>query len=197
MYTLLKSFIVREELLKRRIKIFTPSEFNQVFAVPASKTKRYLGKWVKEGFLIRLRQGLYAIKSDLPREEEIANRLYKPSYLSFEYALAFYNILPEMPYVVTSTTTKPTRNFNIATKPFSYMKIKQNAYTGYLLTKIGDSSFLIAEPEKALVDYLYFVALSKKPFNERLITKNLNKEKIINYSKLFDRPALSEIIKKI
>lgn len=196
MYTLLKPFQVREELLKRGVKIFTPSGFSQIFAVSGFRLKWHLRKWVKEGFLVRLKQGLYAVKSDLPSEEEIANRVYQPSYLSFEYALAFYNILPEMPYVVTSATTKPTRNFSIDSKTFSYMKVKQEAYTGYGVTEIGGKSFLVAEPEKALVDYLYFVALGKKPFNERLDLENINKEKAIRFAKLYDRPKLTKLIKE-
>lgn len=196
MYTLLKPFIIREELLKRGVRIFNLLEFSQIFTIPKLKTKRYLGKWVNEGFLVRLRQGLYAIKSDLPSEEEIANRLYQPSYLSFEYALAFYNILPEMTYIITSATTKSTRNFNMGSKAFTYLTIKQKAYTGYGITKIGERSFLIAEPEKALVDYLYFVALSKKPINERLNLENLNKEKVVEFAKLYNRPKLNKLIKE-
>lgn len=196
MYTLLKPFTVREELLKKGVRIFTPSEFSLVFTIPGYKTKRYLSKWVREAFLVRLRQGLYALKSDLPSEEEIANRLYQPSYLSFEYALAFYNILPEMPYIVTSATTKTTRNYNLDSKTFAYLKIKKKTYIGYGITKIGEKSFLIADPEKALVDYFYFVALGKKPINERLNLKNLNKEKIIEFAKLYDRPKLNKLIRE-
>ena len=65
------------------------------------------------------------LKTDPAEEAEIANRLYQPSYLSFEYALAFYNLLPEMPYGVTSATTKPTRNFIINGLGFNYLTIKK------------------------------------------------------------------------
>lgn len=196
MYTLLKPFKIREELLKKRVKIFTPLEFGRIFAIQNYKTKRYLKKWVQEGFIVRLRQGLYALKSDLPSEEEIANRLYQPSYLSFEYALAFYNILPEMTYTITSATTKPTRNFTADSKVFSYLKIKQQAYTGYKMVQIGERMFLIAEPEKAFVDYLYFAALGKKPLNERLNPGNLDRGKIQSYARLYNRPKLSKLIKE-
>ncbi len=176
--------------------MFSPSEFSHIFRVSDSVTKRYLGKWVKEGFLIRLRQGLYALKSDLPSEEEIANRLYQPSYLSFEYALAYYNVLPEMVYVVTSATSRITRTFNSDFKTFSYLKIKQKAYSGYGMAKIGNKSFLIAEPEKALVDYLYFVSIGLKSYNERLNITDLSKEKIVEYAKAFNRPKLDKLIKE-
>lgn len=197
MYTLLKQFVIREELLKKGVKIFTPLEFGRIFKLPDHKIKYFLEKWTKEAFLVRLKQGLYAIKSDLPPEEEIANRMYQPSYLSFEYALAYYNILPEMPYAVTSASTKSTRTFPQGSKTYSYFKIKKNAYTGYILTKIGDKAFLIAEPEKALVDYLYFVTLNKKPFNDRLDITGLDKQKIGEYAKLYNRPKINGLLKKL
>lgn len=197
MYTLLKPLLVRRKLLDKGITIFTPLEFGRIFDLPDYKTKYFLEKWANEEFLTRLKKGIYALKTDLPTEEEIANRLYKPSYLSFEYALAYYNILPEMPYTITSATTKPTRTFTVENKTFSYSKMKKNAYMGYVLIKKGDKSFLIADPEKALVDYLYFVAIGKKPFNERLNLSGLNKDKLSKYAKLYNRAKLVRLIHKL
>ena len=102
-----------------------------------------------------------------------------------------------MPYAVTSATTKPTRTFTIDSKTFSYFSIKKNAYTGYMLTKTEKKSFLIAEPEKALVDYLYFVAIGKKPFNDRLRTSSLNKAKLIKYATFYNRSRLDMLIKNL
>lgn len=197
MYTLLKPLLVRERLLEKGIVIFTPLEFGRIFGLEDYKTKYFLEKWVKEEILIRLKRGIYTLKTDLPGEEEIANRLYKPSYLSFEYALSYYNILPEMPYVITSATTKPTRTFTTDSKTFTFLKIKREAYAGYVLIKEGKKAFLIAEPEKALIDYLYFVAIGKKPFNDRLNISLLDKEKLIEYAKYYNRGKLFTLIKNL
>jgi len=197
MYTLLKPLLAREQLVEKGIKIFTPLEFSQIFNLSNHKTKYFLKRFTQEGLLTHLKKGLYSLKTDSPTEEEIANRLYKPSYLSFEYALAYYNILPEMPYVVTSATTKPTRIFTVDHKTLSYFKIKKSAYTGYVLTKKGENSFLIAEPEKALTDYLYFVAIGKKTFNERLNLSILNKDKLYKYASLYNRAKLIQFIKTL
>jgi len=197
MYTLLKPLSVREELLKRGVKVFTPLEFKRIFHTLPFRTKYFLEEQVKLGLFVRLKRGLYALKTDVSPEEEIANRLYKPSYISFEYALAFYNILPEMVYRVTSATTKPTRNFAVGNKVFSYYTIKEKAYAGYYLVKKVENSFLIAEPEKALVDYLYFTSIGKKPYNDRLRVSSLNKEKVFKFSVLYERKKLIEIIKEL
>lgn len=195
MYTLLKPLQVREELLKRNLRIFTGQDFLRVYKVPSYSGKYFLETQVQRGLFKRLKRGIYALNTDLPFEEEIANAIYRPSYISFEYALAYYNLIPEMVYTVTSATTKPTRMFDISGKAFSYQTIKKEAFTGYFLNKKENGSFLIAEKEKALVDYLYFVSLKKSPENDRLETQGYDKKKIIYYSKLFKNKKLTELIK--
>lgn len=195
MYTLLKPLIVREELLKRRLYIFTLEEFTRVFNTKAHKTKYFLETQTDQGLFIRLKKGLYTLKTDIPAEEEIANALYRPSYISFEYALAYYNIIPEMQYQITSATTKPTRLFTVLDKEFVYYTLKKKAYTGYRLVKTEAKSFFMAEPEKALVDYIYFISLGKKPHNNRLILKDINKEKLFKYGELFGRKSLIDLLK--
>ena len=197
MYTLLKPLFVREELLKRHLRIFSPHEFERLFHTPAYTTKYFLEEQTKQGLFMRLKRGIYALRTDRPSEEEVANALYRPSYISFEYALAYYNLLPEMPYQVTSATTKPTRLFTTDHISFSYYTIKREAYTGYSLVNINEKSFLIADREKALVDYLYFVTIGKRPHNDRLIIKNLNQDKLMDYAKKYQRNSLINYLKDI
>ena len=104
--------------------------------------------------------------------------------------------MPEMPYSVSSATTQPTRTFHVEGRTFSYYTIKREAFAGYIPTRRGGRMILIAEPEKALVDYLYFVSLGKKPRNERLNTANLNRPKILHYAGLYRRPGLDRLIQE-
>ncbi len=93
MYTLLKPIHVRKELLKRNMCIFRAQDFMRIFNTSSHTTKYFLETQVQQDFLQRLKRGTYMLKTDPPSEEEIANALYKPSYISFEYALAYYHIL--------------------------------------------------------------------------------------------------------
>jgi predicted transcriptional regulator of viral defense system len=197
MYTLLKPLSVRQELLRKKVSAFTSQDFQRIFHTDHFQTKYFLEKHTRDGLFWRLKKGFYTLKTDPPLEEEIANLLYRPSYLSFEYALGMYNFLPEMPYMITSATTKPTRTFKAGEKSFSYFTIKRQAFTGYLPVKRAGRTILLAEPEKALVDYLYFVALGKKPRNDRLILANLDKEKAFRYSSLYQRPGLDKLLEEM
>jgi predicted transcriptional regulator of viral defense system len=197
MSTLLKPLEVRAELLRRGLLVFTSNDFQRLFHASPLRAKYFLEASTQNGLLVRLKRGLYALKEQLPPEEEIANRLYRPSYLSFEYALAAYNLLPEMVYTITSATTKPTRTFVVAERTFAYFTIRRGAFTGYMPTQRNGHTVLMAEPEKALVDYLYFVALGKKSRNERLRLDPLNRRKIWRYARLYRRAGLDKLLKEI
>ena len=197
MYTLLKPLKVRDELIERNISFITPRDFQRIFQTSDYQTKYFLEKFTRDGFFARLKRGLYTLKTDPPAEEEIANFLYRPSYLSFEYALAKYNVIPEMAYSITSATTKPTRIFQALERTFTYLTIKREAFLGYIPVKQGKKTILLADLEKALVDYLYFVSLGKKSINDRLNLTPVDKHKAFQYAEHFQRPGLVLLMKEI
>ncbi|HCJ65820.1 MAG TPA: hypothetical protein DHV62_00460 [Elusimicrobia bacterium] len=141
---------------------------------------------------------LYCLSDNLPNQYLIANRVYEPSYISLDTALSFYGIIPETIYTVTSATTKATREFKINGINFAYCRIKKSVYTGYKPIKHLNETVLIAEAEKALADYLYFVDLKKRQLGyERLNLENIRKKKLIRFAKLFNRPRILNLIKQI
>ena len=192
----LKPIYVQQSLLERGIRLFSPSDFQRTFGVSLGATQGFIKNHSHDLFL-KIRNGLYALRSDPPQEELIANRLYAPSYISFEYVLSRRSIIPESAYSVTSATTRVTREFIANGKSFTYSHIKKKAYRGYKAEKVGSSIILIAEPEKAFADYLYFVDLKKKTINERLDTRRLKKKAVLEYAGLFSRKSLMKLTKKI
>lgn len=193
----LNPILVQNELSRKKIFIFTPLEFERLFGVSSKATTSFIFDHTRKNLFSKLRNGLYALTSNLPSELLIANKLYQPSYISLEYALSYHHLIPETVYTITSATTKPTREFEALDKIYHYYKIKKEAFLGYEPKKIDGVTVLIAEPEKALVDYLYFVSLKKKALNERLITKNLNRRKVLEYAEAFKREGLLRLMEKI
>lgn len=192
----LKPIYVQQSLQSKDVRLFSPTEFQRVFGVSLRAAQEFI-KDHRNDLFLKIRNGLYALRLELPPEEGIANRLYAPSYVSFEYALARYGIIPESVYAVTSATTRLTREFSVNNKSFVYSRIKKQAYRGYKTEKIGGMTVFIAEPEKALVDYLYFVDLKKKTLNERLNVRKVEKKTVIEYAKLFGRKSLMKLVKEI
>ena len=192
----LKPILVNQMLREKGIRLFSPDEFRQIFRTTLRGTQEFIKDHTDDLFL-KLRNGLYALRSELPSELEIANRLYQPSYISFEYALAYFGILPETVYTMTSATTRITREFLVQGKSYEYSRIKQTAYRGYQLIQIKNVKVLMAFPEKALIDYLYFVDLKFISLNERLRTEKLSLKKALSYSRLFKRQSLIRLAREV
>lgn len=115
-----------------------------------------------EGKIIRLKKGLYIAKNDGTNIslELIANHLYGPSYVSMSWALSYYGLIPERVYLVQSMTTKHSRNFTNPFGNFQYKSCSKEYFPiGITQQKHGNTSFLIATPEKALCDYISHHAL--------------------------------------
>ena len=124
---------------------------------PRSKITQLL----RSGDLIRIKKGLYIFgpkqRHALVSLEVLANQIYGPSYVSCEYALAFYGLIPEHVVEVTSVTTKRQKKYETPIGRFSYAPLPTQLFsTGFTLFQIDDQqSSLIATPEKALADLLY------------------------------------------
>lgn len=181
---------------RRKMRIFSPEEFRRLFRVTLRATQEFIKDHNLDLF-IKIRNGLYALRSDPPHELEIANRLYGPSYVSLEYALAYYRFIPETVYTVTSVTTKITREFTVQGKSYEYSRIKRSAYTGYKLIKESQAKILMAMPEKALVDYCYFIDLRLRSLNERLRVRKVSAKEALRYARLFERESLVTLVRSL
>lgn len=121
----------------------------------------FIARLVKKGELIRLKNGFFVIAEKIEKApvpyEQIANLLYGPSYLSFEWALSYYGMIPEGVYVVTSASATKTKEFKTPLGTFDYFYLSQSRYSIGIDQKENNSgSFLIATPEKALADLVQF-----------------------------------------
>jgi len=193
----LKRLEVQEKLIEHDFELFTPREFCDLFDVSRGTASLFINTNLRSGLFVKLRNGFYIVKQSYVSNFFIANRLYQPSYVSLNTALSHYGIIPEVVYTTTSVTTKITREYETPKGDFSYRRIKKEAFTGYGLQIIHKDKVLIAEPEKALADYLYFVDLKRLSLNDRLELRNINKSALIAYAKIFQRPGMLSLIKHI
>lgn len=125
-----------------------------------SKPRDKITKLLASGAIIRIKKGLYCFGEGLRKEpisrEQVANLIHGPSYVSLDYALSYHGLIPERVEVVTSVTTRRSRNFETPLGSFSYRMLHEAAYaTGAILETMGETTFLIATPEKALVDKVW------------------------------------------
>ena len=171
-----------------------------------SNLRQYLSRWKKQGWLQSLKKGLYELTYPQGRgvpDFYIANKIYAPSYISLETALSYYSIIPEVSMAVVSITAKATRRFKNSHGLFIYRSVRPGSFRGYIIEKHNGFDILIAEPEKALVDYLYFKTLRGGTFDkkaERIDQKRveqLNKKKLESYAKIYQldvKAALNHVV---
>ncbi|HAN78875.1 MAG TPA: hypothetical protein DCQ31_14495 [Bacteroidales bacterium] len=132
---------------------------SQIFAVYPDFNKNNLTNWCKKGYLIKLKNGIYSFpeyKSKLAYAFYIANKLYRPSYISLHSALAYYELIPEAVVQITSVSSLKTNNFSNGAGDFSYKSIKPELMFGYIQKSVDKKvNFALASPEKAILDLLY------------------------------------------
>ncbi|MDP2830457.1 MAG: hypothetical protein Q8O21_00115 [bacterium] len=184
-------------IIKKHKYIFTPLDLQRHFNVSYGTARKFILRNVKKNIYAKIKRGLYFDKNFKPSELEIANKLYYPSYISFEYALSYYGIIPDTVYSITSASSKTTRSFVVEKVNYSFFHIKREIFTGYIKKNIEGQLIYLAEPEKALADYLYFVDLRKKSLYDRINASGINYKKLMNFIKLFNRASLKKLAQEI
>jgi predicted transcriptional regulator of viral defense system len=168
--------------------------------------RNQLERWSRKKLVTKLKRGVFILNpSDrkiAPSRGYVANQLYTPSYVSLEYALGFYGLIPERVRDLTSVTTRKTMRIRNELGVFIYQHVKPKAFRGF--RELKDESglgFFIAEPEKALVDFIY-LNLDKFKGDHRSIletsfrlqnTEELSTKKIIGFTRLFNSKKLARV----
>jgi len=147
------------EILRKRIR---GEEFDYQTLIDClegySNPRAKITQLLKKGTIVRIKKGLYIFGEAFRRrpysKELLANLIYGPSYISLEYALQYYGMIPEQVEAVTSVTSGRSRKFSTPSGLFTYRQIPVYALSiGMDRVELDDSTaFLIATPEKALAD---------------------------------------------
>lgn len=120
------------------------------------------------------------------------------AYVSFITALHIHGIIEQIPQVVTLASTDHSRIIRTKVGVFHTHHIAPSFFAGFEWYK-GASSFLIAEPEKALVDSLYLSAYKKKRFGhfpELHFSRSFSFKLAREWSDKINSPAARVYVKK-
>lgn len=153
---------------------------------------------IKDGKLFKIVNGLYETDANTPGYL-LAGCIYGPSYISFEYALSFYGLIPERVTTITCATfdKKKKKIYKTDFGVFTYRDVPKLAYpVEIILHEVNNYTYQIASPEKALCDKLYTLKplenynnLEVMLFDDLRIDmsefKKLNVEKIAKLNELY------------
>ena len=186
-----------------RSKMFELGCFSihQVYAWQPGFDRNNFVRWTRKGYLVRLRQGLYAFPEYRDKPDiaaYFAGRIYNPSYISLHSALSSYGLIPESVVQITSVTSLKTAVFNNIFGEYSYKSVRDDLMFGYVLRPLPDGRTIpYATREKALLDLLYlypFYNTEQELANLRLdgnvLHEDLNREAWQSLAARFHSAAL-------
>jgi len=151
---------------KIRRPVFTTREMAALSGKSSSATTQSLAYLARQGLLLKVRRGLWA---------DVGNQRLSPltisphlipghrSYVSFLSALHLHGIIEQIPQVITLASTAHSKTIRTRLGDYIVHRITPPFFVGFDWYR-GRTSFLIASPEKALVDCLYLSAHRKKQY---------------------------------
>lgn len=190
--------LITKKIYSSDLKLFTLKSLRDILEIKKESTFfEVIRKLLKNEVLVKIERNKYFLKDAKIHDFALANFIYQPSYISFESALSFYGILSQFPYEVLSSTPKKTIQKVINKRVFVYIHIKKDLFWGYE----KQAGFLIALPEKALLDQLYLASKGLKVLNFdeydlSLIKTKRFKEYLLKFPKTRQFNKTLDLIKK-
>ncbi len=180
--------------------VFTTHQLSAISKKSPSVVVQGLRILERDGLVVRVYRGLWAVSEKYISPYEIIPLLFPLSsaYLSFISALHLYGIIEQIPQEITLASTSHTRFISTKVGVFSVHHISPEFFCGFDWYK-REGKFLIAEPEKALIDCLYISAYKKKQFihfPELHFPKGFNFRKAKEWIEKIANPNTKKYVKK-
>lgn len=169
---------------------YTVEDLADSLRLPLPSARVIASRKTASGELLRLRRNLYVLSEPFRRfsgEElfRLANIIQTPSYVSFLSALAYYQLTTQgVRSVVESANPVRSRTFEVENMSFRYFFCRAPYFFGFKKEK----GFFVAEPEKALLDALYFKSLKRYALDETALDlKGIDWKKLEKWARLYPK----------
>ena len=171
--TLLENLIVKHGQIVTSEQIYSQAEglWDQ------QRTKKVIVKLTHNGWLIRVKRGLYAI-SDLSNRGflslspyVVAHLLVKDSYVSFESALAYHGMFDQLTNKTISISRVQYKSVQLQSVEYSFVKVMDKWFFGWQEVSIDNKTVRMATAEKALIDMIQF---HKSKYTVDLVVEKLS-----------------------
>lgn len=152
------------------------------------QAKNLITKLTKDGWLVRIKRGLYAISELTGRgflslsPYLVANLLVKDSYVSFASALQYHNMFDQLLTQTTSVSLKMYKTVKISNTEYGFVKTKESLFFGFENVQVENKVVRIATAEKALIDMINFH--KTKLMIDVVIEKIINHKHDLNFDRL-------------
>lgn len=164
---------------------------------------RRLVEWQQKNYILKLRREYYCFADRIKDESFLfftSNKIYSPSYISLESALAYYGLIPEGVFLTSGISSGNTAKYQTPIGEFTYNHLKPSLFFGYRLIQVNDITIKIADPEKAILDFTYLKKIDTIEefdglrLNITQIKELFDLQKFSDYQKLFKSKVLDKRI---
>ena len=190
--------------------IITTQQLKEQYAKYSNPLAK-INRDVKNGKLFPLVKGIYETDPNA-FAPYLAQFIYGPSYISFDFVLHYQNLIPEVVYNTVTCATFNKRKIKTYTNRFGtfiYRDVPSAVFNlGVMVMNEGTYTYQVATPEKALCDKLYTISpvrsvddLEKLLFDDLRIDEDkfneLNKQDILQLAPLYRSTNLNLLEKLI
>jgi hypothetical protein len=117
---------------------------------------------------------------------DLVNALRDHAYVSLDSGLREHGISTQSPRTLTCVTTERPKEFKARTITISYRSISPRLYWVFVRRTTRYGSYLIAEPEKAILDWIYLDTQNgAAPAFDELDFGSVDRPKRLNYARKF------------
>jgi hypothetical protein len=129
---------------------------------------------------------------------ELINMLRPEAYLSLETALRDSGISTQSPTVLTCVTIGRPGEFRANSISIGFRRISKNLFWGFQEKQTRYGKYNIAEPEKALLDWVYLGRQGGSTINtDELDLQRLDRGKLLQYAARFPTPVKQQIMEAV
>ena len=128
---------------------------------------------------------------------DLVNILRPESYISLESALVEKGVITQSPSALTCVTSRYPQTFRSKSVNIVYRKISAELFWGAEVKATRFNKYRIADPEKALLDWIYLSRQEGLPTPlDELQLQPLQTAKLLDYAERFPR-TVREIVKEL
>ena len=129
---------------------------------------------------------------------ELINTLRPESYLSLETVLRDSGISTQSPTILTCVTPGRPGEFRAKSVSISFRRISKNLSWGFQEKRTRYGRYNIAEPEKALLDWVYLRRQEGSTINtDELDLQRLDRGRLLQYAAKFPIPVKQQITEAV
>ncbi len=154
------------------------------YKLPIPSVSKALSRLADRGLLSRVAEGIYLNKLVRDSAPEDFIKLLRPnSYVSLESALSHWGLSTQSPVALTCVTTGKPKEHRAPEFTITFRTISKRLFWGFIEKQTRYSKYAIAEPEKALLDWIYLsLQAGLTPNLDEIEFKSIDKQKLVKYA---------------